>query len=198
MKPLQDEPSNDESALRPLDPKIIQSLLDNQKKFLGFLEKRVGSRQLAEEILQDAYVKTVEKGSDLRDSEGAVAWFYRLLRNAVIDSYRRRSVKEKALNDKSEQDKVLREDRDPEIENAICGCMKSLLPGLKDEYADILNKVDLEEKSVSEVAHDQGISLNNANVRLHRARLALKRQLERSCGACATHGCLDCSCKKNL
>jgi RNA polymerase sigma-70 factor (ECF subfamily) len=31
-------------------------------------------------------------------------------------------------------------------------------------------------------------------VRLHRARQALKRELERSCGTCATHGCLDCTC----
>lgn len=196
MKPIHIEQPKEESALREIDSKIIQSLLDNQKKFLGFLERRVGSRQLAEEILQDAYVKTIEKGSHLREDEGAVSWFYRLLRNAVIDGYRRNSTKEKALSAKFEQDKLLSEELDPEIENAICGCMRTLLPGLKDEYADILNKVDLEEKNLSEIAEEQGISINNANVRLHRARLALKRQLERSCGACAAHGCLDCSCKK--
>ena len=43
-------------------------------------------------------------------------------------------------------------------------------------------------------AEDLGITPNNATVRLHRARKALKRELERSCGTCATHGCLDCGC----
>jgi RNA polymerase sigma-70 factor (ECF subfamily) len=32
-------------------------------------------------------------------------------------------------------------------------------------------------------------------VRLHRARAALKTRLEQSCGTCATHGCLDCTCR---
>lgn len=185
----------EEEALRPVDAEVVKLLLDNQKKFLGFLKKRTGSSEIAEEILQDAYVKTFEKGSDLKVDEGAVAWFYRLLRNALIDHYRRLGTKDKVLGKKTEEDELLRDERDPEIENAICECMKTLLPTLKDEYADVLNRVDLKEQSISEVASEAGISVNNVNVRLHRARLSLKKQLEKSCGACATHGCLDCSCK---
>jgi RNA polymerase sigma-70 factor (ECF subfamily) len=29
---------------------------------------------------------------------------------------------------------------------------------------------------------------------VHRARQALRRRLEESCGTCAEHACLDCSC----
>lgn len=47
---------------------------------------------------------------------------------------------------------------------------------------------------LQKVAKALGITTNNATVRLHRARRALKRELERSCGICATHGCLDCTC----
>ncbi|HCN31333.1 MAG TPA: RNA polymerase subunit sigma-70, partial [Verrucomicrobiales bacterium] len=32
------------------------------------------------------------------------------------------------------------------------------------------------------------------NVRLLRARRKLREQVERTCRACATHGCLDCDC----
>ncbi len=46
-----------------------------------------------------------------------------------------------------------------------------------------------------DMAREAGITAKNAGVRLHRARQALKKQLERSCGSCAVHGCLDCSCK---
>jgi RNA polymerase sigma-70 factor (ECF subfamily) len=70
------------------------------------------------------------------------------------------------------------------------------LPTLKPEYAELLRRVDLEERSVPEAAAEVGITPNNAGVRLHRARQALKHQLERSCGSCATHGCLDCSCQR--
>jgi RNA polymerase sigma-70 factor (ECF subfamily) len=74
--------------------------------------------------------------------------------------------------------------------------MNTLLPNLKSEYAEVLRRVDLEEIPVAQVATELDITTNNATVRLHRARQALKRELERSCGTCATHGCLDCTCGK--
>jgi RNA polymerase sigma-70 factor (ECF subfamily) len=30
---------------------------------------------------------------------------------------------------------------------------------------------------------------------VHRARKALRQQVEKACGTCAEHGCLDCHCK---
>ena len=66
---------------------------------------------------------------------------------------------------------------------------------MKPEYAQVVRAVDLEERPLSEVAASGGITVNNATVRLHRARQALKRQLVRACGACAAHGCLECSCR---
>ena len=72
--------------------------------------------------------------------------------------------------------------------------MNTLIPTLKPEYAEILRRVDLEGAAVPSVAAELGISANNVTVRLHRARQALKKQLERCCGTCATHGCLDCTC----
>jgi hypothetical protein len=65
--------------------------------------------------------------------------------------------------------------------------MTTLLPNLKAEYAEVLRRVDLEETPLPRVATDLAITTNNATVRLHRARQALRRQLERSCGTCATH-----------
>ena len=77
---------------------------------------------------------------------------------------------------------------------AVCGCVRTLLPTLKSEYAEVVRAVDLEERSVAEYAARAGITSNNAGVRLHRAREALFRQVVLSCGTCATHGCLDCRC----
>jgi hypothetical protein len=36
--------------------------------------------------------------------------------------------------------------------------------------------------------------VNNASVRLHRARQALARRVRAVCGACADRKCADCSC----
>ncbi|MCY1016888.1 RNA polymerase sigma factor [Pyxidicoccus sp. MSG2] len=174
---------------------VIPALVGNHRQFLGFLERRVGSRAVAEELLQSAFVKTLEKGGALRDGEGAVTWFYRLLRNALVDHYRRQAAEGRALEREAREATEATED--PELKSAVCACVGELLPTLKPEYAELVRKVDLEERGVPDVAKEVGITANNAGVRLHRARQALKKQLERSCGTCASHGCLDCSCKQS-
>ena len=58
--------------------------------------------------------------------------------------------------------------------------------------------MELDEEPLAELAGRMGLSKNNATVRLHRARKSLKASLLKTCGACAAHGCLDCSCRKQL
>ena len=48
--------------------------------------------------------------------------------------------------------------------------------------------------AVKDNAEEGGISRTNAGVRLHRARQALRAEVERTCGHCAQQGCTDCTC----
>ena len=187
---------DDHQAARPLDPNVVQVLVENHRSFLSFLERRVGNRVSAEEILQSAYARAVEKGVPTDESGGAVHWFFAVLRNAVTDHYRRRAAEARALDAIAHEGNP--EITDPELRAEVCACFRRLLPTLHEGYATILEQVDLEERAVSDVAEELQISPNNASVRLHRARSALRKQLERSCGACATHGCLECSCSGEI
>ena len=45
-------------------------------------------------------------------------------------------------------------------------------------------------------AEQKGLSSNNAAVRVFRAREALKKRVIESCGTCAEHGCVNCTCKR--
>lgn len=65
---------------------------------------------------------------------------------------------------------------------------------LKPEYASALKRIELDGLAVKDYAAEVGISSNNAAVRVFRAREALRKQVARSCGTCADHGCLDCAC----
>ncbi len=85
---------------------------------------------------------------------------------------------------------------EPDFERAICQCVNDLLPTLKEDYTDLLRRVDLQGASIAEVAVETGMTDNNTRVKLHRARTALRKQLELSCGSCAEHGCLDCDCQR--
>ncbi len=179
--------------LPAITDEVVKVLVAQHRTFLTFIERRVESRAVAEEILQNAFVKSIEKRDQLKSDESAVAWFYRLLRNAVIDHYRRRDAQSRSLQ-KHGVEVSLSEQIQPEAEATICACINELIGTLKFEYEQLLRAVDLEGKSVTDAARELGITANNASVRLHRARGQLKKRLEAACGTCAEHGCLDCSC----
>ena len=178
---------------RETAPAVVAAWVENHRRFLAFLERRVESRAAAEEILQEAFLRGLEGAGEIRDDERAVAWFYRLLRNAVVDHYRRRGAEARGLEALARE---LGDASEPpaEVEAALCRCFEALLPALRPEYSEILRRVDLEGSRPADFARETGLTANNAMVRLYRARKALRADLERSCRTCADHGCLDCSC----
>lgn len=177
-----------------LSPAAIQRLVDSHRQFLAFLQARVESRAVAEDILQSAFVRGLERGADVRDEESAVAWFYRVLRNAVIDHYRHRAASGRALEGWGKEF-ITQEAPQAELRQEICQCVSGLLETLKPDYQAALRIIDLEEGSLNDLAKQAGITSGNAAVRVHRAREALRKQVRTVCGSCAEHGCLDCHCK---
>jgi RNA polymerase sigma-70 factor (ECF subfamily) len=177
----------------PDSPSAVARLVANHREFLGFLQSRVGSRALAEDILQDAFVRGIGKLDSLRDDESVVAWFYRILRNAVVDHHRRHEVTDRRLAALAAELDVTAEQGD-ELRGAVCQCVARLADNLKPEYAEALRRIEVDGVAVKEYAAEAGITSNNAAVRVFRAREALKKQVARSCGTCAEHGCLDCTC----
>ncbi|MFZ6179029.1 RNA polymerase sigma factor [Nannocystis pusilla] len=174
-------------------PEVVRRLVANHREFLAFLQLRVGSRAVAEDILQDAFVRGLDKLGGLRDDEAAVAWFYRLLRNAVIDRRRRDASAGRRLDALAAELEEAVEPA-PELRGAVCQCVARLADTLKPEYAEALRRIELDGIAVKDYAAEAGITPNNAAVRVFRARDALKKQVARSCGTCAEHGCLDCTC----
>jgi RNA polymerase sigma-70 factor (ECF subfamily) len=172
----------------------VASLVANHREFLRFVERRVGNRALAEEIVQDAFVRTLGHGNEIRDS--VIGWFYRVVRNAVIDHQRRQARANRRL-DEFAVELAATDAGDEELARVACACVGELAATLKPEYADALRQIEIAGVSVKEYAAAQGISAGNAGVRIFRAREALRKQVARSCGTCAEHGCLDCSCGKS-
>lgn len=180
--------------MRAVSAESLQRLLEHRERFLVFLQRRVESREVAEDILQSSFVRMMERGGDLRDHESTIAWFYRVLRNAVIDHYRHQAVKGRALEAWA-QEMQMETAADPLVYDTICTCIRPLLSDLKPEYQQALQLVDLEEHSLHALAQQAGISDSNAGVRVHRARQALRKQVTLTCGTCSEHGCVDCTCK---
>lgn len=185
-----------ESVALPAAPEVVDVLVANHRRFLAFLERRVGSREVAEDILQDAFVRGLANVDRLRDEDSVVAWFYRSLRNALVDHWRKRAAEGRAVDHASAIAEESVPGVDAELEETVCRCAEALLDTLKPPFAEALRQVDLGGQSVKHYAEAAGITPNSASVRLFRGRKALREQLQASCGTCAEHGCLDCSCAR--
>lgn len=177
-------------------PAPVAALLENHRAFLRYLERRVGDRALAEDILQDAFAKVVARPEQAPTDEAIVPWFYRTLRNAAVDQFRRRGAADRAY-EAFARELETHETPSSEMEAEICACVSRLAATLKPEYAEALQAVEVGGTPVKAFAEQKGLSPNNAGVRVFRAREALKKRVVESCGTCAEHGCVNCTCKQH-
>ena len=174
----------------------LHALLERHAAFLAFVQ----DRPLAEDILQSAYLRALQRVESVRDHTSVVPWFYAILRNAIIDHARSRQSENGALERWAAELEHIHGGADFSHEatrGIVCGCIEKLLPTLRPSYAEILREVDLGTRSLTEFAANHKLKPGNDAVRAHRTRAALKQELIQTCGVCSFHACLDCSCKQS-
>lgn len=189
---------NPQSYHREMDTETnvprLETLLENHRAFLRYLERRVGDRMVAEDILQDAFAKVVARPEQAPADEAIVPWFYRTLRNAAVDRFRRRGAADRAY-EAFARELQTHEQPTADMEAEICACVSRLAATLKPEYSEALQAIEVGGTPIKTFAETKGLSANNAAVRVFRAREALKKRVTESCGTCAEHGCLNCTCR---
>ena len=173
---------------------VLDTLVENHRAFLAYLTRRVGDRALAEDLLQEAFARTLARPDQVPEGEALVPWFYRTLRNAAIDRFRRQGAADRALEAFARELETAEAVPD-ETRHEVCQCISRLATTLKPDYADALQAIEVEGLPVKAYAERKGLTAGNAAVRVFRAREALKRRVVESCGTCAEHGCLNCTCQ---
>ena len=171
---------------------LEQALAQRRARFVAFVRGRVRDEALAEDLVQSAFARVLPS-LGAADEAAATAYFYRALRNAIVDRQRRSAAESRALE-------ALLADVGEAVQPALerrpqaCQCVLAVAEGLKPEYAAALRAVEVDGASVKEYAGRDGITPNNAAVRVFRARAALKEGILAACGSCAAQGCGDCTC----
>jgi len=67
------------------DSVVLETLITERGRLFGFLLAWVGERETAEDLLQTAVRRALERADGLRDEERVVAWIYRILRNVLAE-----------------------------------------------------------------------------------------------------------------
>lgn len=177
----------------PLDPEGIHLLLHQEGRFQAFLRRRLGSADCAEDILQSAYLRSLEKGAQVRDEENIVAWFYALLRHAIADHFREGRIQPQG----GDVLELLEAPRDPDLQRSSEDCVRVAMQALRTDEAELITWVDLKGVEVAEVAERLSIPAKTVSQRLFRARQALRKRLQEICRSCTATRCLYCRCPED-
>ncbi len=170
---------------------LLVELARRRPQFLAFLRRRTGSLADAEDLLQHGLLKAAERITDLRVDDRLDAWFYRVLRNTVADA------RASAMRSNAQLETVAREAGDDvTVDGVSCACSLAVLAGLRPPYAEILRAVDIRGTDLEDAAALLGIARNNAKVRLHRARKAMRAAMLGTCSTNSVRACLSCACDR--
>ncbi len=167
----------------------LRILAAHRAEFVAFAAARLDSRGTAEDLVQDALARGVERVGELRAGDAVLGWFHAILRNAITDHHRRRAASARAVARlASEPDDVA------EVRGRPCQCVSHLAAALGPDQAQALQRIEVDGVPVADLAREAGIAPGTAAVRVHRARKALRRKVMATCGVCAEAGCTDCTC----
>jgi RNA polymerase sigma-70 factor (ECF subfamily) len=167
-----------------------RTLVSKRADHLAFLRRRLppSAHPDAEDILQLASMNAARHLDQLRAGEQLEPWFWRIVRNTLIDELRR-SGRERDIV------AALAIDTPPSVARETCGCSLDVLARLRPDYREVLRRADVDEEPIEAVAVGLGITVNNAAVRLHRARKAMRAALLDHCGSASLRSCQDCRCE---
>ncbi len=169
---------------------LARVLEEHRDDLLEFARRRVRDVATAEDVLGATVERAVSRIGELRDESAMLAWLYRTLRNAIVDHHRKMGVAGRATAQLAAE----METATPEPPGQACACVTEVANALKPEYAEALQRIEVQGQPVRSFAAEAGISRSNAAVRVFRAREALRRGVVATCGGCAETGCADCTC----
>jgi RNA polymerase sigma-70 factor (ECF subfamily) len=147
----------------------------HEKELRAFLIQRAGDPQLAEDLLQDVFLKALAKDGAFCELRNPRAWLFRVARNRLIDHLR----SYKALGELRPDFPANDEERAPLA--SLTSCLPRALSEMPEEDREALTLCDLEGLPQAEYARRKGLSLPGAKSRLQRARRRLGEHLRQAC-----------------
>jgi RNA polymerase sigma-70 factor (ECF subfamily) len=154
-----------------MDQYQLNTWNQTQGRLRGFIARHIKDRMLADDIVQEVFLKFYTKVHQLKDGEKLTSWIYQITRNAIADHFRKSSrtmtpedieweSETKSLNECAEQ------------------CVKELLSTLPEKYRQALELSEFEDRSQIELAKALNISYSGAKSRVQRARQMLRARVD--------------------
>jgi len=140
-----------------------------QTPLYQFVFKKVKDKDLANDLMQDVFLKVQGRVNQLRDDSKITSWIYQITRNAILDYFKARE-KEQNLS-------VVWENENQELNECVADCLNKLVDTLPEKYKQAVRMADLEDQSQTELATQLGISYSGLKSRVQRGREMLREKL---------------------
>ncbi len=152
----------------------LEDRIDRHRDALtAFLRRRVGSD--AEELSQEVWLRVVRSQARFADEAAFRAFVFTIARRLLIDHYRKHQRKPEMLEEAEGQD--LENPENQLVAHQLADRVDAELRKMKPEISQVFRWRASEQVSFQEIADRQGVGLNTALGRMHRAVQKLSEAL---------------------
>ena len=166
--------------LQARDQQAFSYLYDNYSAALnGIIYRMVENRELAEDILQEAFIKIWNNFSNYDPGKGRLfTWMLNITRNLTIDTLRSKGYKkqEKISGDENTVSNYSEDTRIAERFDAMG--LRKQLANLKPEQRSIIDLAYFNGYTQDEISKEMGIPLGTVKTRMRTAILELRKILQ--------------------
>ncbi len=168
------------------DDKSIELLiLRHKSKVYSYINMYIRSRDLADDIFQDTFLKVVQsiRAGRYQDDGRFLSWVMRIAHNLIIDHFRHEKQSGIILNDDYESDLInYRNYTDDNIEDVILKRqvlhdVRKLISELPDDQREVVIMRHYAGMSFREIADMTGVSINTALGRMRYALINMRKML---------------------
>lgn len=146
-----------------------------------FVGARVNDAHAADDIAQDVMLKLQTKLDAIADDEKLPAWVFMVARNAIVDHYRARAIRDHSdIADAYPAANFTAAERQDAMRE-LTPCLVRMVEHLPEPYREAMKLVDFEGLSQQALADRATISLSGAKSRVQRARVLQREMIEDCC-----------------
>ena len=155
------------------------------RRVLNFIYRMVNSVEEAEDLTQETFVAVYQKLGTLKEEEKFEAWMFRIARNYVYQNYRSRGPSAVSVEELDEDGHTVTQvpdvRKDPsEVFEAreLQDVVEAAIGSLPEKYKEVFVLSAIQHLSYQEIADVVGRSLPSVKTDIHRARLAVRREVK--------------------
>jgi RNA polymerase sigma-70 factor, ECF subfamily len=150
------------------------------RSLLSFIRNKIRSKEDAEDILQNVFIKISANVNKLSDEEKLQSWIFTITRNAIIDYYRINASHKNIEMDRVVEDSMWVEESE-DTTKGLDLCMKSMIDLLPEEYRTIIIDSELKGIKQKDLAEKYNMAYPSMRSRVQRGRERLKQLFYNCC-----------------